>query len=317
MKKLAVIILTLVAVSASSTVALAQVGVPAAGMPGTAAPVTTTTTSGNPAAVTALTGTSSAGTKPGLALKEQNLRNRADTEIQRRLTALNELLTRVNNLKHVSATNKTTYTTAIQTEVTNLTALKTKIDADTDAATLKTDVKSIVDSYRIFALFMPQIRLLSASDSITDITDNLTALTGKLQTRITTAQSAGQNVASLQTLLTDMQTKIADAKTQATTIATDVAPLTPAGYPGNKTTLEAARKTLQSAFQDLKTAGQDAKQIITALVAMKDKDMSASGSAQREEASPSGTMPGKLRGSEPGAKLKTNTVLPAVQSTTP
>lgn len=239
---------------------------------------------------TAATGSSSALVRPNLTAKETNLRTRADTEIQRRLTALQELLTKIGMLKHVPDANKTTYITQIQTEIASLTTLKTKIDAETNAAALKTEVQSIVTSYRVFALFMPQIRLLTAADSVSTVTDNLTTITGKLQTRISTLKASGKDTTTQEALLSDMQAKITDAKTLATAIIAEVGPLTPEGYPGNKTTLEDARKKLQSARQDLETAAQDARKIIQALIAGMGGSPNASDTAGLKMGTNSGIM---------------------------
>src|SRR5579872_6107659 len=84
--------------------------------------------------------------------RQTNLKTRADNEITRRITALNDLITRINGFTRLTADQKSSFVTQIQTEINTLTSLKTKIDADTDTATLKTDVQSIVAEYRVFAL---------------------------------------------------------------------------------------------------------------------------------------------------------------------
>lgn len=200
-----------------------------------------------------------------------DLKSRGDEELTRRITALNGLIIKINGFKKLSDSQKSTFTSNVQTEITTLTTLKTKIDGDTDVTTLKTDVQSIVTSYRVFALYMPQINILTAADRILTTTDTLTALVSKLQTRITEAQTKGKNVTLLTASLTDMQNKIADAKTQAQNAINSVTPLTPAGYPGNKTTLIAARGMITAALTDLEGknggigAKQDAQSIIQGL----------------------------------------------------
>lgn len=197
--------------------------------------------------------------------KIANLQARANKEIDRRLGRLNKLIARINNMKRLTADQKSSLISQIQTEITNLTNLKTKIAGDTDLPTLKADVRSIVTSYRVFALFVPQISLLASADRTLEVTDKLTAIATKLQTRIQTAQNNGKDVTSLQTALTDMQNKISDAKTQATNAINAVLPLTPSGYPGNVTVLQSSRTVIQTAHQDLVTARQDAKTIIKGL----------------------------------------------------
>lgn len=219
------------------------------------------------------TGTTPSTTNPRLQTaqdnKMANLKERADTEITRRIDALNRINTRLTNIKHLTDAQKSSFSSQISTEIANLTALKTKIDADTDLTTLKTDVQSIVLSYRVFALFIPQIQMVGAADRILNITDIMNQFATKLSTRITNAKNAGHDVTSLQALLTDMQSKITDAITQANNVVTTVAGLTPAGYPGNKSSLQTARKMLQTARLDLVTAGQDGKKIIQGLRSFK------------------------------------------------
>lgn len=202
----------------------------------------------------------------------QLIKTRAGEEIDRRITALNTLTTRIGYLKRVSDAVKSSISSTAQTQITELTALKAKIDADTDLATLRTDVKSITASYRIFVLVIPQGHLLAAADRINTIADSLTAIGGKLQTRISDAQSAGHDVSALQTALTDFNAKVADAKTQAAAAISAITGLTP--DQGDKTKLQAnqaalknARALIKTATQDLDAARKDARTIMQGLKA--------------------------------------------------
>lgn len=194
-----------------------------------------------------------------------NLQARGVQEIDRRVASLTSLITRISNLKKLTTEQKTTFTAQVQNEITNLNTLKAKIQADTTIDTLRVDVKSIVASYRIYALFMPQIQIMAAADSLLQAADQATELAGKLATRIQQAQAAGSDVTMLTTLLSDMQSKITEAKTQANTVISTVAALTPEGYPENKTTLQATRSQLVTAKQALLAARTNAKTIIAGL----------------------------------------------------
>jgi hypothetical protein len=191
------------------------------------------------------------------------------------------LITHISGIKKLTDAQKSSFTSQIQTEVSNLTTLKSKIDADTDIATLRIDVKSVIDSYRIYALYMPMINLIVAADRITDTAINFTAIATKIQTRLQQAQSAGKDVTALQASLTDMQSKITDATNQAQQVISAVTPLTPAGYPGNRTTLQSARAMLKIGQSDLNTALQDARTIIQGLRALNVKPSGASSSANQ------------------------------------
>jgi hypothetical protein len=186
------------------------------------------------------------------------LKTRADAEISRRVTALTALIGRINNFKRISADQKTKFATEIQTEISTLTQLKAKIHADTDITTLRTDVQSIVTSFRVYAVYIPSTRIVANADVVLDIAGQMQQATQKLQDAINSVQSAGRNISSTTALMTDRNAKITDAITQANNAISTVSALTPAGYPGNQTQLKSARDMLAVARKDLRTAQQDA-----------------------------------------------------------
>ena len=186
-----------------------------------------------------------------------NLKSRADQEINRRVKSLNYLIKRINSLKRLTTDQKTSLTSQVQVQIDSLNALKVKIDADTDMTILKTDVKSIVDSYRIYALFMPQIGILTAANEILDTIDKFNVYVTRFQTKITALQATGADVTSLQASLTDMQNKLKEAASLAQSASSSAMPLTPAGYPDNKSVLTSAKTNLMNARKDLQAARQD------------------------------------------------------------
>ena len=195
---------------------------------------------------------------------------RSDTAITSRITALNNLSTRVGAMVNVDATTKANINSQIQTNVTGLTALKAKIDSETDVTTLLSDEKTITGNYRIYALIIPRGYIVASSDRITTINGLMTALSTKLQTRITTAQSAGHDVAALQTDLNDLNAKIADATAQGQTALSGVVSLVPdqgnqTQLQSNTAALKASRADIKTATKDFQAARQDAKNITAGL----------------------------------------------------
>src|SRR6185436_1872535 len=89
---------------------------------------------------------------------------KADQEITRRIDSLNKAISRLGEMKHLSDADKATLTATAQANITTLTNLKAKIDADTDLATLKADIQSITKAYRIYRLVLPRIHIDGASD---------------------------------------------------------------------------------------------------------------------------------------------------------
>jgi DNA repair exonuclease SbcCD ATPase subunit len=191
----------------------------------------------------------------------QDLKTKGDQLISDRLTSLNTLLTRINNAKLLTADQKSQFVSQIQANISGLTQLKTKIDADTDITTMRADVKSIFTGYRIYAVANPKVRIQAASDTMTAATDKLSALADKLQTLISQAQSQGKDVSALNASLTDLRNKIADAKTQYQNAEGLVSPLTPASYPGSTQTIKQARTDIKAGQTDLKAGRTDINSI--------------------------------------------------------
>ena len=209
-------------------------------------------------------------------------KNRANQEIDRRITALTSLETRVNAMSRVSTSMKATISSGIQGQITLLTNLKTKIASDSDIATLKTDIQSITNSYRIFVLIIPQGHIAATVDAINTTDDLMTTFQSKLQTRLDAAQTAGNDTTAEATLLADMNAKIAQSKVLAQAAIDLTANLKPDNgdqtvLQSNNLALKAGREKLKVARADLQAARSDAQKILVALKGMKvDANASAS-----------------------------------------
>jgi hypothetical protein len=219
-----------------------------------------------------------------LTAAETKAKQRADQEITRRIAALNALQTRVSQMQEVSASFKASLAATVQNEITSLTNLQAKIDADTDLATLKTDVMSITADYRVFMLVLPESRIAAAADRVVTLSSMFSSLGTKLQARIQTAAGAGADVTALNAALADISAKIADVQNQAQTAVTSTVSLQP--DQGDKTVeasntaaLKAARADIQAAQKDLVAARADVKTIVAGLAKLPAANASASTSA--------------------------------------
>lgn len=219
--------------------------------------------------------------------KIASLKERAEKEINRRLTSLKNVSTKINSIKKLSEENKKSLDQAINNEIENLEALKLKIESTTDLDTLRQDVKSIKDSYRIYALFIPKIHILAGSDQLAIATDKITEIATKLEQKIQILEQNNSDVSGLKTYLADLKTKNADAIKQYQTIQSSVLTLTPEGYPGNKTTLQEARKMLQLGKQDIQKARQDATSILQGIKDINLAGTSSTRQLEKESSSPS------------------------------
>jgi hypothetical protein len=206
-------------------------------------------------AQTATVTTTTNSTATSVTAKMKTAISRADKEITRRIAVLNDLNLRVGQMQKVTDAFKQSLTTTVQGQISALTALQAKIDADTDAATLKMDVQSVTQSYRIFALIVPQGSIAAAADRVVTMTNMMTTLGSKLQTRLAAAQSSGTDVTTLSTALSDLGAKLSDASIQAQQSVSVSATLVP--DQGDKTKMAANTAALKSARADLSTAQKD------------------------------------------------------------
>ena len=209
-------------------------------------------------------------------------KGRADRELTRRIGVLNDLNTKVQAMVKLTADEKASIGNSITSQISSLTTLQTQIDAETDITALKSDVKSITSSYRIFLLVVPQGRIVVAADKIATAATSLASLSAKLQTRITEATG---DTAALSASLTDLNAKVADANVQASAAASEVANLTPdngdsAKLQSNDQAIKDARAKVQAALKDIQGAQQDAHAIVNGLKLSVGAQGSASSSAQ-------------------------------------
>jgi hypothetical protein len=194
-----------------------------------------------------------------------NAKTRADQEIDRRIASLTKLSTRVGEMTKLSPSQISGLQSDLAAQIKTLTDLKAKIDADTDLATLRADIHSITESYRIYALVLPRTHIVSAADRILTVVADITALEPKLEARIAAATTSDKS--ALDAAYADMKAKIADAQTQATAAVSLVIGLAPDNGDksvgaGNAAALKEARTKIEAATKDLKAARADIKTIL-------------------------------------------------------
>ena len=187
----------------------------------------------------------------------QTIISRSNGEIAERITSLNNLATRIANMKNVPASEVSNIAAEVQTTIGTLNTIQSKIDTDTNVAVALKDEKTIFDTVRVYALVIPQGYDIASSDRVATIVSLMNAIQVKLQTRITAAQTAGKNVNEMQVALSDMNAKISDASFQAQSAQNGVALLVP--DQGNTTVLASNHAALLSARNEIKVSSSDLK----------------------------------------------------------
>ena len=222
-----------------------------------------------------------ASASAGLSAKSKTAQSRADQEIDRRIQALNDLSARIGSMARVTSSFQQSLSANVQNQISGLTQLKAKIDSDSDDTTLKTDVQSVTQTYRIFALVLPMTRIAAAADREVTITSMMNQLGAKLQARLQAAQQAGANTSSLMAALTDLSNKLSDASSQSQAAVSVSATLTPDNgdqtkMAQNTSALKTARTDIQAGQKDLVAARADIKTIIDGLAKLPIPTTSAS-----------------------------------------
>jgi cell pole-organizing protein PopZ len=201
--------------------------------------------------------------------KLASIQTRAANEIDQRLTALNILSTQVTGSTKLNSTDKASLTSMIATEVSGLTDLKSTIAADTTADQASTDEATIFTDYRVYAVVIPKVELLTIADNQQSNEAKLVTLASTLQTKITADQTAGDDVTLVQDELTTMKSETTNAQQISSTIEGVVSPILPANWNANHSIFSGDRSQLNTAYQDNQTAGTDATTIANMLKTLK------------------------------------------------
>jgi hypothetical protein len=204
--------------------------------------------------------------------KLSTIQSRAAKEIDQRLTTLGNLSTQVANSTKLSLADQTSLNAEISSETTGLTTLKTQIAADTTADQASTDEATIFTDYRVYAVVVSKVGLLTIADNQQTIEAKLTTLAQNLQVKITDDQTDGKSstsVAAAQTELTSMTSQITDAHQISTTIENDVSPVLPSNWNANHNIFSGDNTQLTSAYHENQIASSDANNIASILRSIK------------------------------------------------
>jgi hypothetical protein len=189
----------------------------------------------------------------------------AQTATNKRETALSAALAKLDAATGISASDKATLVDRLNADLAGMKAIETKVAADTTLATASADFKTIFTTYRVFAVAIPQARIVADIDRATSKEiPKLTASQTKLAARLA-GKDAAKSTAALQSDLADMKARIAAANTELSGASAKVLAITPADFNSNKTVVTSARAAVKTANTDLKQARADRKAIISAL----------------------------------------------------
>jgi hypothetical protein len=171
----------------------------------------------------------------------------------------------VNTNQVISMSDKSTLLNTLNGDLTGLTALGPKIQADTTVAQAAADYRTIFSAYRVYALALPQVRYAGAVDDITTgVIPRLTDAQSKLSALLA-GSASGKHTPAVQTAMKDLAAQIESITSATTGLSSQVLALIPAQYDANHAILSGPRQTLVSTRGDIRTARQDVKTVVAAI----------------------------------------------------
>jgi len=184
--------------------------------------------------------------------------------ITARLNDLAKMQTALAGYKEVTDSARSTLTQVLSSDISGLTALKTKVAGETTDAAVRADGKSMVDDYRVYILVAPKVHLTHVLDVESAALPRLTKVHDELADRL--AKDPSADTAANKALLADMSAQIHAA--DAGIDGRDATLLTLRPGPDGKA-LTASVKDVggaaKGARDDIKKAIEDAKKVRDAL----------------------------------------------------
>lgn len=196
-----------------------------------------------------------------------NLKAAGVKTIDTRLADVDRLINKINGLSVITSSDKTALVSILNSAKSGLETLSTKIQGDTDLATLKADIKSIFTAYRIYEVVNPKVSGLIVADRITALITKLQSVSGKLSGLITSVNASGKDTTQMSTFFSDYQTQITAAQSQVAAAKTSFEAMDVTDTTAAKTDFEAGKADLKTAMSDLQNARRDLQSIIPLLKA--------------------------------------------------
>lgn len=183
--------------------------------------------------------------------------------VNRREATITRLTDRVKANQHLSASDSSALLGTLSADGPALTQIGQTVTADTTCTQARTDAKTILTGYRIYAVVVPQVHLVLAADNGLYAVSRLQDSVPTLQKAIADEQAAGKDVSAAQTALTDLQAQISAASQAFTAAAPAALALTPADWNANhditapvRDQVKTGRTALRAGLKDLHTATQ-------------------------------------------------------------
>jgi len=186
----------------------------------------------------------------------------AEAAITVRLGDLNSRVTLVNQTPWLSAADKAALLSELNSEISGLGALATTIQAETSVTAFRTEAADILSQYRVYALVLPQVHLVRATDQVTKvILPDLQSAQSLLSQQIQLAGQQHKDTTATAAPMSDLATQITNLQAATNGLSAKLLALTPAQRNANPAVLIQPRQQLGNARVDAGRALLDIKAV--------------------------------------------------------
>lgn len=200
--------------------------------------------------------------------RETKLKDIANTVIENRISLLTNLKSLILSNTNISQEIQQNLVKDIDTTISQLQDLKSNLTSMSDLNSIKDNIRSIFETYRVYSVVAPRDLGQSLVAQGNYILGRLQALQRNLQTMIEQKKNEGKDITSLNSLVTQFDSQIQIAKEQLAIADTKFKSMTPANTEAAKTAREEGKAAFKKAKDALKEAHNILKEISNQLKEM-------------------------------------------------
>ncbi len=182
--------------------------------------------------------------------------------IDKRITALDTALVRVEGSAHLTAAHKATLTSDYQFHRNGLADLRVEVERAETLAELAPLAKEVVVEHWIFALQIPKGRLTNGADAVADASVKAGRVSDEFAQVLARLEANGVDVEEGWELLDDFNAEVGEAQALAAPVPDLVLAIEVGQMPGATSTLDSARADLRKAHGSLVEARSIARQLV-------------------------------------------------------
>jgi hypothetical protein len=158
----------------------------------------------------------------------------AEAAITVRLGDLNARVTLVKQTPWLTAADGSSLLSELNGEISGLGPLATTIQAEQSVTAFRTEAAAILSEYRVYALVLPQVHLVRATDQVTQvILPDLESAQSLLGQQIQLAGQLHKNISATAAPMSDLATQIGALQTATNGLSAKMLAFTPAQWNAN------------------------------------------------------------------------------------